>query len=60
MTEAQALELARKLYVDWVHNRDEAKRINSIKEALMQAYNDGWENGFEEAKTIFMEAKTIR
>jgi hypothetical protein len=44
MTESQALELARKVYDETLRLR----RIEPIKEALMEAYNDGWENGFEE------------
>jgi hypothetical protein len=44
MTESQALELAQKAYDLAI----QLESIGPIKEALMQAYNDGWENGFEE------------
>ena len=51
MTEAQALQLALALFHRApvrVIPKDEI--IEEIKEALMCAYNDGWENGFEEGK----------
>lgn len=57
MTEEQALILARAVVRDWgiggMHAWDEKvseRFADTIKEALMDAYNSGWENGFEAGK----------
>ena len=62
MTEAQAYELAWTVVEKHVKRiaastPSESGRVGSatplaeaVKEALMSAYNDGWENGFEEGQ----------
>ena len=49
MTEAQARELAQAL-LKRIRKQGPRHKAEGIAEALLDAYNSGWENGFEEGK----------